>query len=283
MYKHFFKRVIDLTLSFIGIIVLIPVWIVLGVAIFVTDPGPIFFKQKRVGKNKKLFRILKFRTMKKSTPHDVPTHLLENPEQYITKVGKFLRKTSLDELPQIFNIFAGQMSIIGPRPALWNQDDLVAERDKYGANDVKPGLTGWAQINGRDELEIPVKAKLDGEYVEKLSFGFDLKCFFGTIKSVLRHDGVVEGGTGELHREEEQRKEAESAAETTAANITSTEEVATEEEKTNAETTELPEPASEESVEAKLETATETVTGTETATEAASPAPATPDPEEASE
>ena len=283
MYKHFFKRVIDLTLSFIGIIVLIPVWIVLGLAIFVTDPGPIFFKQKRVGKNKKLFRILKFRTMKKSTPHDVPTHLLENPEQYITKVGKFLRKTSLDELPQIFNIFAGQMSIIGPRPALWNQDDLVAERDKYGANDVKPGLTGWAQINGRDELEIPVKAKLDGEYVEKMSFGFDLKCFFGTIKSVLRHDGVVEGGTGELHREEEQRKEAESAAETTAANITSTEEVATEEEKTNAETTELPESASEESVEAKLETATETVTGTETATEAASPAPATPDPEEASE
>ena len=279
MYKHFFKRVIDLTLSFIGIIVLIPVWIVLGLAIFVTDPGPIFFKQKRVGKNKKLFRILKFRTMKKSTPHDVPTHLLENPEQYITKVGKFLRKTSLDELPQIFNIFAGQMSIIGPRPALWNQDDLVAERDKYGANDVKPGLTGWAQINGRDELEIPVKAKLDGEYVENLSFGFDLKCFFGTIKSVLRHDGVVEGGTGELHREEEQRKEAESAAETTAANITSTEEVATEEEKTIAETTELPEPASEESVEAKLETATET----ETATEAASPAPATPDPEEASE
>lgn len=283
MYKHFFKRVIDLTLSFIGIIVLIPVWIVLGVAIFVTDPGPIFFKQKRVGKNKKLFRILKFRTMKKSTPHDVPTHLLENPEQYITKVGKFLRKTSLDELPQIFNIFAGQMSIIGPRPALWNQDDLVAERDKYGANDVKPGLTGWAQINGRDELEIPVKAKLDGEYVEKLSFGFDLKCFFGTIKSVLRHDGVVEGGTGELHREEEQRKEAESAAETTAVSTENTEESANTAEVTNAETTELPESASEESVEAKLETATETVTGTETATEAASPAPATPDPEEASE
>lgn len=283
MYKHFFKRVIDLTLSFIGIIVLIPVWIVLGLAIFVTDPGPIFFKQKRVGKNKKLFRILKFRTMKKSTPHDVPTHLLENPEQYITKVGKFLRKTSLDELPQIFNIFAGQMSIIGPRPALWNQDDLVAERDKYGANDVKPGLTGWAQINGRDELEIPVKAKLDGEYVEKLSFGFDLKCFFGTIKSVLRHDGVVEGGTGELHREEDQRKEAESAAETTAVSTENTEESANTAEVTIAETTELPEPASEESVEAKLETATETVTGTETATEAASPAPATPNPEEASE
>lgn len=283
MYKHFFKRVIDLTLSFIGIIVLIPVWIVLGLAIFVTDPGPIFFKQKRVGKNKKLFRILKFRTMKKSTPHDVPTHLLENPEQYITKVGKFLRKTSLDELPQIFNIFAGQMSIIGPRPALWNQDDLVAERDKYGANDVKPGLTGWAQINGRDELEIPVKAKLDGEYVEKLSFVFDLKCFFGTIKSVLRHDGVVEGGTGELHREEEQRKEAESAAETTAVSTENTEESANTAEVTIAETTELPELASEESVEAKLETATETVTGTETATEAAPSAPETPDPEEASE
>lgn len=283
MYKHFFKRVIDLTLSFIGIIVLIPVWIVLGLAIFVTDPGPIFFKQKRVGKNKKLFRILKFRTMKKSTPHDVPTHLLENPEQYITKVGKFLRKTSLDELPQIFNIFAGQMSIIGPRPALWNQDDLVAERDKYGANDVKPGLTGWAQINGRDELEIPVKAKLDGEYVEKLSFGFDLKCFFGTIKSVLRHDGVVEGGTGELHREEEQRKEAESAAETTAVSTENTEESANTAEVTIAETTELPEPASEESVEAETETAPETEAEPETATEAASPAPATPDPEEASE
>ena len=149
--------------------------------------------------------------MKTSTPHDMPTHMLENPEQYITKVGGFLRKTSLDELPQIFNIFAGQMSIIGPRPALWNQDDLIAERDKYGANDVKPGLTGWAQINGRDELEIPVKAKLDGEYVEKMSFGFDCKCFFGTIKSVLKHDGVVEGGTGELHKEAlaAEEKEAE--------------------------------------------------------------------------
>lgn len=201
MYKHFFKRAIDLLLSFIGIIVLTPVWLILTIAIFINDPGPIFFTQKRVGKKKKLFKILKFRTMKTSTPHDMPTHMLENPEQYITKVGGFLRKTSLDELPQIFNIFAGQMSIIGPRPALWNQDDLIAERDKYGANDVKPGLTGWAQINGRDELEIPVKAKLDGEYVEKMSFGFDCKCFFGTIKSVLKHDGVVEGGTGELHKE----------------------------------------------------------------------------------
>ena len=283
MYKHFFKRVIDLTLSFIGIIVLIPVWIVLGLAIFVTDPGPIFFKQKRVGKKKKLFKILKFRTMKKSTPHDVPTHLLENPEQYITKVGKFLRKTSLDELPQIFNIFAGQMSIIGPRPALWNQDDLVAERDKYGANDVKPGLTGWAQINGRDELEIPVKAKLDGEYVEKLSFGFDLKCFFGTIKSVLRHDGVVEGGTGELHREEELRKEAESTAETTAVSAANEVERANTEEVTSAETSELPESVSEETVEAQTSAEEETAIEAESTPEAASSAPETPDPEEASE
>lgn len=205
MYKHFFKRIIDILLSLIGIVILIPLWLILSIAIFVTDPGPIFFTQKRVGKNKKIFKILKFRTMKTSTPHDMPTHLLENPEQYITKVGKFLRKTSLDELPQIFNIFIGQMSIIGPRPALWNQDDLIAERDKYGANDVRPGLTGWAQINGRDELEIADKARLDGEYVERMSFLFDCKCFFGTIGSVLKHDGVVEGGTGEIHREETEK------------------------------------------------------------------------------
>lgn len=205
MYKHFFKRIIDILLSLIGIVILIPLWLILSIAIFVTDPGPIFFTQKRVGKNKKIFKILKFRTMKTSTPHDMPTHLLENPEQYITKVGKFLRKTSLDELPQIFNIFIGQMSIIGPRPALWNQDDLIAERDKYGANDVRPGLTGWAQINGRDELEIADKARLDGEYVERMSFLFDCKCFFGTIGSVLKHDGVVEGGTGEIHREEAEK------------------------------------------------------------------------------
>lgn len=203
MYRHFFKPLFDFLLSFIGIIVLIPVWIILVLAILIDDPGPIFFTQKRVGIHKKFFRILKFRTMKVSTPHDVPTHMLENPEQYITRVGKILRKTSLDELPQIFNIFVGQMSIIGPRPALWNQDDLVAERDKYGANDVKPGLTGWAQINGRDELEIPIKAKFDGEYVQKLSFGMDIKCFFGTIFKVLKHDGVVEGGTGELNKEKD--------------------------------------------------------------------------------
>ena len=194
-------------LSGVAIIVLIPTWIVLFLAIRIDSKGPIFFKQKRVGIRKKTFNILKFRTMRIDTPHDVPTHMLENPDQWITKVGRFLRKTSLDELPQIFNIFSGKMSIIGPRPALWNQDDLIAERDKYGANDVKPGLTGWAQINGRDELEIPIKAKLDGEYVEKQSFLFDCKCFFGTIKSVLKHDGVVEGGTGEIHKQEETKNE----------------------------------------------------------------------------
>ena len=207
MYKFFLKRLIDLLLSFLAIVLLLPLWIALSIAIFVTDPGPVFFTQKRVGKNKKTFKILKFRTMKTSTPHDMPTHMLENPEQYITKIGKFLRKTSLDELPQVFNIFVSQMSIIGPRPALWNQDDLVAERDKYCANDIKPGLTGWAQINGRDELEIADKAKLDGEYVEKMSFLFDCECFFGTIKSVLKHEGVVEGGTGELHKEETKKRD----------------------------------------------------------------------------
>ncbi len=206
MYRRFFKPLLDFLLSIIGIIVLIPVWIILIIAIFIDNPGPIFFTQKRVGINKKHFRILKFRTMKVSTPHDVPTHMLDNPGQYITRVGKILRKTSLDELPQIFNIFVGQMSIIGPRPALWNQEDLIAERDKYGANDVKPGLTGWAQINGRDALEIPEKAKLDGEYVKKISFVMDLKCFFGTIVTVLKHEGVVEGGTGELRKEKEMAK-----------------------------------------------------------------------------
>jgi O-antigen biosynthesis protein WbqP len=181
--------------------------LIIALIIKIDDPGPVFFKQKRVGKNKTHFYLLKYRSMKMSTPHDIPTHLLENPEQYITKVGRFLRKSSLDELPQIYNIFVGKMSIIGPRPALWNQYDLIEERDKYGANDVKPGLTGWAQINGRDELEIPVKAKLDGEYVEKLGFLFDCKCFFGTIVSVLKSDGVVEGGTGEMKRKEEEREE----------------------------------------------------------------------------
>ena len=201
MYNKFFKRAIDLLISGLGILILSPILLVLIVVIKLDSPGPILFKQKRVGLHKKHFNILKFRTMRIDTPKDTPTHLLENPEQWITKVGGFLRKTSLDELPQIFNIFVGQMSIIGPRPALWNQYDLIEERDKYGANDILPGLTGWAQINGRDELEIPVKAKLDGEYVEKMSLWFDIKCFFGTIASVLKSDGVVEGGTGRMEKE----------------------------------------------------------------------------------
>lgn len=207
MYKHFFKRIIDFLLSFLAIIILAIPMLIIALAIKIDSKGPVFFTQKRVGKNKKLFTILKFRTMRTDTPHDAPTHELSDPTKWITKVGGFLRKTSLDELPQIFNIFVGQMSIIGPRPALWNQDDLIAERDKYGANDVKPGLTGWAQINGRDELEIPLKAKLDGEYVQKMGFFFDCKCFFGTIVSVLKSDGVVEGGTGEMQKQEQAQKE----------------------------------------------------------------------------
>ena len=189
MYKHFFKRFIDIVLSFIGIVVLALPMVIFVLIIKAEDPGPAFFKQKRIGIHKTQFSLLKFRSMKMSTPHDMPTHMLENPDQYILKCGRWMRKMSIDELPQLFNIFTGKMSIIGPRPALWNQDDLIAERDKYGANDVKPGLTGWAQINGRDELEIPVKAKLDGEYVAALNAGrgkgftMDCKCFFGTIKS----------------------------------------------------------------------------------------------------
>lgn len=206
MYQSVCKRLIDIVFSFLGLVVLALPMLVIVLAIKIDDPGPAFFKQKRVGKNKELFLLYKFRSMKMNTP-DIPTHLLENPDQYITKVGHFLRKTSLDELPQLFNILSGKMSIIGPRPALWNQDDLIAERDRYHANDVRPGLTGWAQINGRDELEIPVKAALDGEYVQKISFAFDCKCFFGTILAVLRSDGVVEGGTGELHRQEEAKDE----------------------------------------------------------------------------
>ena len=189
MYRTFFKRLLDIILSGCAIVILSPLLLVIAIAIKIDDPGPVLFRQKRVGIHKTHFSIMKFRTMKMDTPKDTPTHLLENPEQYITKVGKFLRKSSLDELPQIFQIFTGKMSIIGPRPALWNQFDLIAERDKYGANDVRPGLTGWAQINGRDELPIEVKARFDGEYVERLSFFFDCKCFFGTIVSVLKHDG----------------------------------------------------------------------------------------------
>lgn len=212
MYKHFFKRLIDIVLSFIGIIVLALPMLVFAFIIKAEDRGPVFFRQKRIGIHKTQFGLLKFRSMKMSTPHDMPTHMLENPEQYILRCGRWMRKMSIDELPQIFNIFTGKMSIIGPRPALWNQDDLIAERDKYGANDVKPGLTGWAQINGRDELEIPAKAKLDCEYVAALNAGhgkglaMDCKCFFGTIKSVLHHDGVIEGGTGELKREEKEKE-----------------------------------------------------------------------------
>ena len=205
MYQKFFKRLIDIVLSGLGILVLLPVYLVIAVAVKLDDPGPVFFRQKRVGIHKTHFNILKFRTMKMNTPRDMPTHLLENPEQYITRVGKVLRKTSLDELPQIFQIFTGKMSIIGPRPALWNQDDLIAERDQYGANDVRPGLTGWAQINGRDELPIDVKARLDGEYMRNISFLFDCKCFFGTIVSVLKSDGVVEGGTGQMEKEKSEK------------------------------------------------------------------------------
>lgn len=208
-YTKYMKMIIDRVLGIIGLICLSWLLLLISIAIVIDDPGPVLFKQRRVGRKKNgeltYFNILKFRTMKQSTPHDIPTHMLENPEQWITRVGKFLRKTSLDELPQLWNIaITHDISIIGPRPALWNQDDLVAEREKYGANDVMPGLTGWAQINGRDELEIVDKAKLDGEYVQKQSFAFDVKCFFGTITSVLRHDGVTEGGTGAIHRVKQQ-------------------------------------------------------------------------------
>ena len=192
MYQHSLKRLFDFLLAMCGLLVLWPVFLIIAVAIKIDDPGPVFFSQKRVGLHKRYFQLYKFRSMKVSTP-DVPTHLLEHPEQYISRVGGFLRKTSLDELPQLFNILRGDMSVIGPRPALWSQEDLIAERDKYGANDVRPGLTGWAQINGRDELTIEEKSVYDGEYVKRLSFAFDCKCFFGTIGAVLRHDGVVEG------------------------------------------------------------------------------------------
>ncbi len=201
MYK-FFKRTLDIVLSFLGMLALSPFFLLLVLAIKLDSKGSVLFKQKRVGLHKKHFYILKFRTMRIDTPKDTPTHLLENPEQWITKVGKFLRKTSLDELPQIWNIFVGDMSIIGPRPALWNQYDLIEERDRYGANDVLPGLTGWAQIHGRDELPIAKKAELDGYYVQHLSFGLDVRCFFGTIKSVAKSEGVVEGGTGNMEKKD---------------------------------------------------------------------------------
>ncbi|MGK0713966.1 sugar transferase [Aerococcus urinaeequi] len=199
MYKYL-KRPLDFLISLIALIILSPLFLLIAIWIKINSKGPVFFRQKRVGKNKELFEIYKFRSMRIDTPSDMPTHMLNNPEAFITSSGKFLRKTSLDELPQLINIVAGEMAIIGPRPALWNQYDLIEERDKYKANDIRPGLTGWAQINGRDELEIPIKAKLDGDYVESMSFVFDIKCFVGTIISVFRSDGVIEGGTGTIER-----------------------------------------------------------------------------------
>ncbi|MCR5302402.1 MAG: sugar transferase [Lachnospiraceae bacterium] len=207
-YDRVFKRLIDVIMSFCGLIILSPAFLIITVAVLIDDPGPIFFKQKRVGLNKRFFYLHKFRTMKMSTPHDTPTHMLVDPGRYITRVGAFLRKHSLDELPQFWDIFVSNMSIIGPRPALYNQDLLTAERDRYNANDIKPGLTGWAQINGRDELSIPDKARLDGVYTKKLNAGgfaaflFDCRCFFGTAFSVARAEGVVEGGTGAAAGEE---------------------------------------------------------------------------------
>lgn len=203
MYEKYIKRAMDIFLSGLGMITLSPVLGAVSLAVYLDDPGPVLFTQKRVGKDKRYFELHKFRSMKMSTPHDVPTHKLENPEQYITRIGGFLRKTSLDELPQLFDIWLGNMSIIGPRPALWNQDVLISEREKYDANSVSPGLTGLAQISGRDELEIEEKARIDGEYVKSLSFDTDLKCFFGTMVAVIKHDGVVEGGTGAMDRSKE--------------------------------------------------------------------------------
>lgn len=207
MYQKFFKRFIDIILSGIALIILAIPMLIIAIVVKCNSKGPALFWQKRVGLHKETFMMPKFRSMYTETPANMPTHMLDDPQRWITPVGRVLRKTSLDEIPQIWSIFVGKMSIIGPRPALWNQDDLIAERDKYGANDVRPGLTGWAQINGRDELEIPVKAKLDGEYVERMSFAFDIRCFWGTVMSVLRHDGVVEGGTGELNKKKEAEKE----------------------------------------------------------------------------
>ena len=204
LYRKVVKRILDFILSLILLILLSWLLLILAICIKAESKGPVFFRQKRVGLHKNYFQILKFRSMRTDTPKDCATHLLQNADSYITKVGGFLRKSSLDELPQLINILKGDMSFVGPRPALWNQYDLIEERDKYGANDVMPGLTGWAQINGRDELEIPVKAKLDGEYVEKCSFLFDCKCFFGTFRSVAKQEGVVEGGTGAMQQKDHQ-------------------------------------------------------------------------------
>ena len=205
-YEKYVKRCIDIVLSFGGLVVLSPVFLALSLWIFIDDPGPVFFTQKRIGKDKQYFKLHKLRSMRMDTPHDKPTHMLDNPEQYITKAGRFIRAHSLDELPQIWDIWVGNMSVIGPRPGLWNQDLLTAERDKYGANDIKPGLTGWAQINGRDELEIPDKARLDGEYAKKLGLGMDIKCFLGSLHVFNKDDSVVEGGTGEINKRTQEQK-----------------------------------------------------------------------------
>jgi len=201
MYRNIVKRILDVVLSFVGLIVLAVPMLVIALNVKLDSPGPVLFWQKRVGIHKTTFMMPKFRTMRIDTPHDLPTHLLNDPDQWITRSGRVLRRYSLDELPQVFCSFGGQMSIIGPRPALWNQYDLIEERDKYGANDIRPGLSGWAQINGRDELPIEEKARYDGEYVARMSFLFDCKCFFGTIGTVLTHKGVAEGGTAEEEKE----------------------------------------------------------------------------------
>lgn len=203
MYK-IIKRILDFLVSLFAIVALSPVFAITAIAVKADSKGPVLFVQKRIGKDKKHFNMYKFRSMRTDTPHDMPTHLLNDPDAFITKVGKFLRKSSLDELPQLLNILKGDMSIVGPRPALWNQDDLIAERDKYNANSIRPGLTGWAQVNGRDELEIPVKAKFDGEYVEKMSLLFDIKCIVNTALQVVKHEGVVEGGTGTLNNSDKE-------------------------------------------------------------------------------
>lgn len=203
MYK-IIKRILDFLVSLFAIVVLSPVLAITAIAVKADSKGPVLFVQKRIGKDKKHFNMYKFRSMRTDTPHDMPTHLLNDPDAFITKVGKFLRKSSLDELPQLFNILKGDMSIVGPRPALWNQDDLIAERDKYNANSIRPGLTGWAQVNGRDELEIPVKAKFDGEYVDRMSLIFDIKCIVDTALQVVKHEGVVEGGTGTINNSDKE-------------------------------------------------------------------------------
>lgn len=206
IYEYLIKPLLDRVLSFLGLVFLSPALLLISAAIYIDDPGPVLFTQKRIGRNKRYFALHKFRSMKMSTPHDVPTHMLKNPESYITRTGKLLRKMSLDELPQLWDIFVGNMSLVGPRPGLWNQDILTAKRDKYGANDVTPGLTGWAQINGRDELELDVKARMDGEYCKNISLIMDITCILITVANVIKQDGIVEGGTGMMKKHIDNRK-----------------------------------------------------------------------------